>query len=33
MEPFFLALIGICPIVGFWIGYRVFKNIRNKKNK
>jgi uncharacterized membrane protein YuzA (DUF378 family) len=29
MNYLFYILIGICPVVGFWIGYTIFKD----KNK
>lgn len=25
MNYLFYVLIGICPVVGFWIGYTIFK--------
>lgn len=31
MNYLFYILIGVCPAVGFWIGYTTFKN--RKKNK
>lgn len=32
MDIWMYAVIGICPVVGFWVGYRIFKNKKDKKN-
>ena len=31
MALLFYVIIGICSVAGFWLGYKIIKNIKNKK--